>query len=98
MIANIFNGVNGGLSAGTVIFAGRLVYNTWADTNRVAYYFFASIVVEALVTSGVVHSVAHRLFGSTLNGNAYVGKISFGLVCYAKVSFLYNDRLFQLIS
>ena len=73
VMANIFNGVNGGLSLGTAIFAGSLIHNTYNQTNRFAYYFFISTVIEAVVTSGVMHSVAHRLFGATLDGNAYVG-------------------------
>jgi len=74
VIANVFNGVNGGLSLGTSIFAGRLIHKTYKQTSRFAFYFFISTVIEALVTSGVIHSVAHRLFGATLDGNAYVGR------------------------
>ena len=90
VIANIFNGVNGGLSLATVIFTGRLIRMTWAQTSRFAYYFFISTVIEALVTSGVVHSVAHRLFGATLNGNAYVGTLAFLLLAlsYLLTSYL----------
>ena len=73
VIANVFNGINGGLSLGTAIFSGRLIRDTYKQTTRFAYYFFISTVIEALVTSGVMHSVAHRLFGATLDGNAYVG-------------------------
>lgn len=78
VIANIFNGVNGGLSLGTAIFAGQLIRKTFNQTNRFGYYFFISTVVEAMVTSGVMHSVAHRLFGATLDGNAYVGRLKSG--------------------
>lgn len=89
VIANIFNGVNGGLSLATVIFTGRLIRTTWAQTSRFAYYFFISTVIEALVTSGVVHSVAHRLFGATLNGNAYVGTLAFLLLALSYLSTSY---------
>ena len=90
VIANTFNGVNGGLSLATVIFTGRLIRMTWAQTSRFAYYFFISTVIEALVTSGVGHSVAHRLFGATLNGNAYVGTLAFLLLAlsYLLTSYL----------
>ncbi len=87
VIANIFNGVNGGLSLGTAIFAGSLIRNTY-QTNRFAYYFFISTVIEALVTSGVMHSVAHRLFGATLDGNAYVGTCHYQYMIYCLHLFL----------
>ncbi len=83
VIANIFNGVNAGLVVGTIHFAGNLIRKVWSDGGeRRAYFFFVSIAIEAIVTSGVMHSVAHRLFGSTLNGNAYVGKLSAGMYLF----------------
>ena len=74
VVANVFNGVNGGLAFSTAVFAGRMMHSVWSGKRAVAYYFFVSTATEALVTSGVIHSVAHRVFGATLDGNAYVGK------------------------
>lgn len=84
VIANIFNGVNGGLSLSTAILAGKLIRNTYNEMSRSGYYFFVSTVIEAVITSGVLHSVAHRLFGTTLDGNAYVGK--FDVLCLSLIT------------
>jgi len=80
VIANIFNGVNGGLALSTAMFSGKMIRRVWNsgscdnenNSEKFLPWFFVSILVEALVTSGVMHSVAHRLFGATLDGNAYV--------------------------
>ena len=36
VIANVFNGINGGLALGTALVAGRLVADTWAAEARAA--------------------------------------------------------------
>ena len=72
VVANIFNGVNGGLALGTTIFARKLICSAWENETRAVFPYFVSIVIEAVVTSGVLHSFAHRLLGATLDGNGYV--------------------------
>lgn len=68
VIANVFNGVNGGLALATAVVAGPLIRRAWSGddgSSKCARWFFKSFCAEALVTSGVMHSVAHRIFGAT---------------------------------
>ena len=57
VIANIFNGVNGGLALSTAIVSGQLIHTQWMGDGynrqgRFVRYFFISIVLESLATSG----------------------------------------------
>ena len=80
VMANVFNGISGGLALMTVIYAWKLItsqlgnhhdgYSQWISS------FLSSIVFESIVTSGVMHSIGHRVFGSTLEGNSWVEVIA----------------------
>lgn len=73
VVANIFNGVSGGLALATAVFSGRLVRQVWGPRLAApSFCFFVSILLESLVTSGVLHSVAHKFFGTTFAGNGWV--------------------------
>jgi len=79
--ANIFNGISGGLALSTLFYSWDTIRKVWA-TRTIhkslvdVHSFFISIVFESLVTSGVLHSVGHRLFSVTFEGNAWVELIS----------------------
>ena len=79
VMVNIFNGVSGGIALATWMFSRKLITSSLGRSQGYGKYvgqFFASIMFESLVTSGVVHSIAHRIFGSTFEGNAWVEVIS----------------------
>lgn len=81
VVANIFNGISGGLALSTLFYSWDTICKVWA-TRTIhmsivdVHSFFISIVFESLVTSGVLHSVGHRLFSTTFEGNAWVELIS----------------------
>ena len=80
VLGNIFNGLSGGLAISTALVAGGLMHAQWwrksgngsVGNTRCAFALFVSVVFEAVVTSGVLHSIGHRVFGLTLLGNAVV--------------------------
>jgi hypothetical protein len=62
IIANVFNGVNGGLALSTTIFSGHLIRSQWKSAGhdiqgRAVIYFFVSIVIESIVTSGKIERI-----------------------------------------
>lgn len=79
VVANVFNGVSGGMALATWIFSWRFLtlnLGTREGYGKHISHFLVSSFLESLITSGVMHSIGHRVFGSTFEGNAWVEILS----------------------
>lgn len=79
VVANVFNGVSGGMALATWIFSWRFLnlnLGTREGYGKYISHFLVSSFLESLITSGVMHSIGHRVFGSTFEGNAWVEILS----------------------
>lgn len=79
VIANVFNGVSGGMAMATWIFSYNFLKQNLGPRGgygNCVSKFLVSSFLESLITSGVMHSIGHRVFGSTFEGNAWVEILS----------------------